>query len=370
MSLVYGNKVTREIVNRTFTPDPNGAHYPIAHGFFVDAIEKALIDAGFKIELAEFVLSRNFPSKEELAAFETQPFDMPEGVGQRLFGGFALTREDLVGTERQLVCGLRNSHDKSFKSAICIGSRMMVCSNLQFSSERTIGRKHTRNIERDLPSVISKLVYGLVAEWSDMETRIKAYKLVFLNRETAADLCMKLVEHGALPKTQAHDVFQLFLDPRPAAKGMIDKESFIDENDSFDEDAYKAALAHKEHELASAFGMGNSLWGLHNALTERLKGSDFAKLPARTMTAQTLFDTLAGVNIESRTVFDVEENEEESEPWRAGTPVMVEGDIETREIDDEEIDQRENHNGTITMAGDGNPNNTVEEEEEEDINVW
>jgi hypothetical protein len=311
-NLIYGNQLDRSLLSNVHTPDPVGTHYPIDHNMFLELIEKALDDAGFIVHANEVVVSRNFPSAAEIefVANNMETATFAEGIGQRAFGGLSITSEDLAGTERQLVCGWRNSHDKSFKSAICIGSRMMVCDNLCFSSERVIGRKHTKNIERDLPAVISKIVYGLVAEWSNMETRIKAYKLVRLTRETAADLVFKLKEHKAIAPTKCATVFDLWLEPALAAKGMIDKTAFIDENDSYDEDAYKAAIASKEHELESAFGKGVSLWGLYNAFTESLKGGDFSKHATRTMAAQALFDSIAGVDIKAQSDVEVEGEDE------------------------------------------------------------
>lgn len=328
-NLIYGNQIDRELLTFVHTPDPVGTHFPIDHNMFLDLIEKALTDSGFVIHDNEVVVSRNFPKLEEIQAVrDSDGANFAEGIGQRAFGGLAITSEDLVGTERQLVCGWRNSHDKSFKSAICIGSRMMVCSNLCFSSERVIGRKHTKNIERDLPAVISKIIHGLVAEWSNMETRIKAYKLVRLNRETAADLVMKLVEHKAIAPTKAHRVFDLWLKPELAAKGMIHTDAFIDDQDNYDEDAFKAAVSSKEHELQAAFGCGVGLWGLYNALTETLKGSDFSKHAARTMAAQSLFDTLAGVNIKAQTDLELEDEDENGVHYGTETTVSDETDEE------------------------------------------
>lgn len=350
MALIYGNQLDRELLPYVNTPDPVGSHYPIDHDMFLSLIEKALGDAGFVIHENEVVVSRHFPKAEEIANVEgyiphyeanpetMSPPQFAEGIGQRAFGGLAITSEDLAGTERQLVCGWRNSHDKSFKSAICIGSRMMVCSNLCFSSERVIGRKHTKNIERDLPAVISKIIYGLVSEWSNMETRIKAYKLVRLTRETAADLVFKLKEHGAIAPTKCANVFDLWLNPASAAKGMIDKTAFIDETDQYDEDAYKAAISLKEHELESAFGCGTSLWGLYNALTETLKGSDFSKHASRTMAAQALFDGIAGVDIKAEADVEVEDEDENGVHYSSESTVE---DVTERlaELNEEEVEE-------------------------------
>lgn len=339
--LIYGNQLERSLLPFVHTPEAEGTHYPICHNLFLELIEKALTDAGFTIHGNEVVVSRNFPKDYEIASVlrahgeGKENVQFPIGIGQRAFGGLAVTSADLCGTERQLVVGWRNSHDKSFKSAICIGSRMFVCSNLCFSAERVIGRKHTKNIERDLPAVISKIIYGLVAEWSNMETRIKAYKLVRLDREKAAELTMKLVEHQALAPTKVFRVFDLWQKPEMAAVGMIDKLDFLDDNDNYDEDAYKAAIASKEHELAAAFGRGTSLWGLYNAYTDTLKGSDFSKHAARTMAAQALFDGIAGVEIVAQSDLEVEGEDED------GISYSTETTVQDVTVSDEEEDLEE-----------------------------
>ena len=138
MSLIYGNKTCSiEEVAAVVTPDSAGRHTPIPHTTLIDETKKALEAAGFEIVEEAHKLDRG---------------------GLRYFGGFALTREDLAGADRQIVCGIRNSHDKAFAAGICIGNRMMVCDNLCFSSAKVIGRRHTTQILRDLPTVITKVI--------------------------------------------------------------------------------------------------------------------------------------------------------------------------------------------------------------------
>ena len=82
---------------------------------------------------------------------------------------------------------------------------------------------------------------------------------------------------------------------------MIDEDDFIvttqgEEGfvDDLDQDAFDLAVETKGAELALEFGQGENLWGLYNAVTEVLKGSDLSKLPTRTMKMQSLMDALVG----------------------------------------------------------------------------
>ena len=281
MSLIFGNKTnTLEEVAAVQTPASTGRHTPIPHITLIDETRKALIAAGFEIVEEAHQLARD---------------------GQRYFGGFALTRSDLVGEKRQIVAGLRNSHDKAFAAGLCIGNRMIVCSNLCFSSEKVIGRRHTTHILRDLPSIIANVIGSLVAEWFDMEKRIESYKGCTLSRQEAAELAVRLVDGGALMKQKLYDVIQLWEKPEIAAKAMIDADDFIvtveaEEGfvDDLDQQAYDLAVEAKGVELAFEFGQGENLWGLYNAVTEVLKGSDISKMPKRTMAMQAILDGVAG----------------------------------------------------------------------------
>jgi|TARA_B100001094_G_scaffold327948_1_gene387298 hypothetical protein len=281
MSLIYGNRTCSiEEVAAVVTPDSTGRHTPIPHTTLIDETKKALEAAGFEIVEEAHKLDRG---------------------GLRYFGGFALTREDLAGEDRQIVCGLRNSHDKAFAAGICIGNRMMVCDNLCFSSEKVIGRRHTTQILRDLPSVITKVIASLVTEWLDMSKRIESYKDCELTRAEAAELAVRLVDGGALMKQKLYDVIQLWEKPELAAKNMIEEDDFIVTTqgeqgfvDDLDQEAFDVAVGAKEAELALEFGQGENLWGLYNAVTEILKGSDLSKLPTRTMNMQSLMDAVAG----------------------------------------------------------------------------
>jgi hypothetical protein len=288
MSLILGsNHVTREEVALSGTPEGKGRHVPIPHIMLIEETVKALVSAGFNIEEEDHVLARQ--DKEN------------PSVWLRYFGGFALTRKDLAGEERRVVLGLRNSNDKGFAAAICIGNQMMVCENLDFSSEEKLARRHTTNIKRDLPNTIATAISRITTRWSEMSQRIDLYKSFELTEAQASELAVHLVDQASLPKQKLYDVVSLWRNPEAAAKQIVDRDLFLTtsetENgfiDSFDEEAYAQAFAVKEAELIEEFGQSENLWGLYNAVTQSLKGSDISKLPQRTMNLQSLFDGQVG----------------------------------------------------------------------------
>ena len=238
MSLILAkNKVDIEQLATVATPERTDSHTPIPHAMLVERTHQALDRAGLEVTQEEHALGRG---------------------GLRYFGGFALKGNDIEASDRQLVLGLRNAHDKSFAASVCIGNQMMDCENLCFSSDVKLARRHTVNILRDLNTVLSSAVSRVVSHWHDMGKRIASYKETELSKERASDLVVDLAEMGAFPARSVYKAVQEFRNPR-----------------------------HEEFK-------GGSLWTLYNGVTEHLKGGDLSKLPQRTMTTQSIFDKIAG----------------------------------------------------------------------------
>lgn len=247
MSLIIAkNKVEFEALIGVETPEATDSFMPIPHAMLVEMTREAITRAGLTIVAEEHSLARN---------------------GQRYFGGFALSGADIDGSDRRVVLGLRNSHDKAFAAAICIGNQMLVCENLCFASDIKLARRHTINILADLPRVLADAVGRVVSHWNDMGKRIEAYKALELPRQVAADLLISLVDIKAFPARDIYNAMEEFRKP-----------------------------SHEEFN-------GETMWSLYNAITETLKGGDLSKLPFRTMTVQSVFDRLAG----HRPVIEVQE---------------------------------------------------------------
>ena len=219
------------------TPEKTATHTPIPHSLLVSKTRTALDRAGFSITEEEHALARG---------------------GQRYFGGFALTGDDIKGEDRRLVFGLRNSSDKSTAASACMGNSMMVCDNMCFSSDVKLARRHTVNILRDLDGMLAKAISRIVTSWHDMGQRIEAYKVAEISHDRASNLVVDLAEVKALPERDVYKTAKEFRNPR-----------------------------HLEFR-------GNTLWNLYNSVTENLKGGDLSKLPERTMKVQSLFDSIAG----------------------------------------------------------------------------
>ena len=215
------------------TPEKTATHTPIPHSLLVSKTRTALDRAGFSITEEEHALARG---------------------GQRYFGGFALTGDDIKGEDRRLVFGLRNSSDKSTAASACMGNSMMVCDNMCFSSDVKLARRHTVNILRDLDGMLAKAISRIVTSWHDMGQRIEAYKVADVSLERASNLIVDLAESKALPERDVYKTVKEF--------------------------------RNQPHEQFR----GNTLWNLYNSVTENLKGGDLSKLPERTMKVQSIFE--------------------------------------------------------------------------------
>ena len=113
------------------TPQPSDRWNPIAHDALVKEFRSAV---------------DNNPSLDIV-----QEHHALHRYGQRYFGLFQVNGAGRKhGKDVGTVMCLRNSHDKAFRAGISAGDAPFVCSNLIFSNEIVLGRRHTTHIMRDL----------------------------------------------------------------------------------------------------------------------------------------------------------------------------------------------------------------------------
>lgn len=234
--IIARNKIAFEQLAKIETPAATSSFTPIPHFRLVEMTKEAVDRAGFAVTHEEHAIARD---------------------GLRYFGGMALSGADITSNDRKMVLGIRNSGDKSFAASVCLGSSMIVCENLHFSSDIKLARRHTTNIIADLPRVLADAVGRVVSQWHSVEQRFNAYKEVEISKTQAADLLVDLVDAKALPARDIYNTIQEFRSPR-----------------------------HPEFK-------GQTLFSLFQALTENLKSSDLNKLPYRTMAAESIFDRVA-----------------------------------------------------------------------------
>lgn len=243
--------VSREQVDASATPPSTDTWFPIAHNVLLDRVHLAIAGMGLQVVNEAHGLTKD---------------------GKRYFGLIQLGNGGEDG-QFGLVAGIRNSHDKTFPAAIVLGAQVFVCDNLSFSGEIKLARKHTTNIMRDLPGLVTRAV-GRLGELRDVQDRrFLAYENTELTDVQAHDLAIRAVDAQILPVTRIPDFLREWRAP-----------------------------SHPE------FAQRRNIWRLFNAATEILKGN-IGLLPERTMGLHGLMDSACGLVIESPTAARVVEPE-------------------------------------------------------------
>ena len=178
--------------------------------------------------------------------------------GHRYFGLMEIQRSE-SDEDYCWVLGIRNSHDKTFPAGIAAGMTVFVCDNLSFSGEVKLARKHTRFINRDLPSLVQSAVGKLMERWHHQDQRLSAYKLASLDDRSAHDLVIRSTDVGVCPNKLIPHVLHEWRKPR--------------------------------HEAFEA----RNVWSLFNSFTEALKGN-LVELPKRTEALHGLLDSYVRLN--------------------------------------------------------------------------
>jgi len=181
-----------EDVKNVKTPEATESWQPISHAFLVDRVQNQMQDNGWEIVDTYHSLHR---------------------YGQRYFGLFHVKNTGVDNDERGTIVGLRNSHDKCFPAGLCMGNAPFVCSNLIFTNEVVLARRHTTHILRDLSQVIARTLGKMTETWASDEQRISAYKQYELNDSQANDLVIRAFRNGAIGKTKIADVVEQWHKP-------------------------------------------------------------------------------------------------------------------------------------------------------------
>jgi hypothetical protein len=173
-------EVSREQLALVPCPPAEGRWRPVPHLTVLDYAEKALTDAGYGVEKVHLGLSRD---------------------DARFFG--TLTLKSPLASGVSLAVGLRSSTDKSISLQWACGSRVFVCDNLAFRSEKVIARKHTTNGVLRYQEAICRAVAELPSYQEEESRRIAAMKNRLLPDENAlAFLLRAYQDEGILsPRT-------------------------------------------------------------------------------------------------------------------------------------------------------------------------
>lgn len=230
--------ITRNELALIGTPSPTDSWCPIPHNSLLSEVEGSLGYHGFDIT--------------------RQYHELTHG-GERYFGTLGIVRQGQdEGGDWGMEIGLRNAHDKRFPAGLVVGSRVLVCSNLSFSGEVSIARRHTRHIVRDLPHLIGRAMGRVAEHFARQREQFDAYRGAELDDDRARSLMVECVKRGAMPVTALPKVLEQWEKP-----------------------------AHEEFEP-------RNLWSLFNAVTEVGKDWGRTTLIGRTQTLHGVLDAEVG----------------------------------------------------------------------------
>ena len=159
------------------------------------------------------------------------------GVPAQFFGLLEVKQPTDNPEEFGLMVGLRGSYNQRLPRGLAVGSRVFVCDNLAFSGSIEMHTKQTTNVSSRIPALIREAV-SQIPEMAEMQTRrFDGYREHQVARRVGDAMLIEMVRRGIL---------------MPSHLGRA-----LNEWDK---------SAHEEHEQ-----FGDSLWKLHNAVTEALK---------------------------------------------------------------------------------------------------
>ena len=216
-------------------PESTKSWKPISHIDLINEAKKAAINVGLVLGNESYGLQSD---------------------NNKMFGIINVINQDHFGDRVQLMMGLRNSTDKSLSAGVCFGSRVLVCDNLCFTAytHETNGesfittRKHTVNIERDLPLRLNEAMARFQYIKDYQENLFNKLSNTDINSTTQIhDILIKSILYGAINKTQVLDVLNEW-----------NTQAHIPENEE------QAMNWHPEFQDRNA-------WSLYNAYTENAK---------------------------------------------------------------------------------------------------
>ena len=189
--LASTGKISREELAMVPTPPATETHRPVPHHVIVEALVETLGFRQIGVIREEYAVS---------------------GDGMKMFGVLDLA----TGFEGcRFSIGLRNSHDKSFRLAITVGVRVLVCENMAFSGDFTpVLAKHSKNFS--LPDSLSVGVDRMQRNFEPMRGQVERWR-----SQQLTDASAKLIIYRAfvesdleVPKHLAPRVHGLYFTPQ------------------------------------------------------------------------------------------------------------------------------------------------------------
>lgn len=168
-------------------PDPTETWFPVSHLEVANTVVSKLRSSGYHIANESWALSG--------------------GDHAKMFGVLDLMY-NVYGDDVTMAVGVRNSLDKSCAMGFCAGSRVRVCTNLSFSSEIMVRRKHTLNGARDYHDQISGAIGNIKAFAVNEHQRYNRWLDTAISKQDRDEIILESLVSGVFPKTMLPDIFR------------------------------------------------------------------------------------------------------------------------------------------------------------------
>lgn len=215
-------RVSYEQLKSAYTPESTSTWRPVSHVDLVDTLRSELSNRGLVITREEFAVN---PS------------------GSKLFGTMDVEGKDLIADVVASAFGFRHSNDKRMSIWTVGGGRVFVCDNMLLSGDVTI-LKQKHNWSYNLRSLIQRGLDTWQSKRISMADSIERMQNTPINDETARSLLAKALYEGVTTFETFKSAYDLYF-----VQSVATPEYFPD-------------------------CAPRSAWGLHNAYTRALKGSN------------------------------------------------------------------------------------------------
>ena len=233
-------KMNRQDLRHIVTPAPMGPrHHPYSFAEFADNTVNAIERAGYTVTEEDFAVQKDGMRMFGLLKVSNAPTHIPS---QSLAVAPSENVPALYKPKWDLLVGVRGANDQSIARGLLVGTRVMVCSNLQFDGNLGVWkRKQTTNIESEMPDIIGHAVSQLDRKQEAFTIDFDAFNRIQISRDDGDRILLDILR---------------------------------DDQDSLSASQFERAIEHwdklpKEFEEHSA--NGRNLWWLFNACTHGLK---------------------------------------------------------------------------------------------------
>lgn len=179
--------VNEAVVRAVKAPTPTETWHPFAHSVLLDELEFVKELSGRTIQSHRYELSKD---------------------GRKFFGVWTFNYFPHPTRVTQISLGFRNSIDKSISVGLCAGTYVTVCSNMMFSGEWMVFRKHTKNVLEDLKLFVLEAFVSCMNKGGDEVVWQEELEQVSIFDYEWKALTYDAIDDGIIPPTKATPFFE------------------------------------------------------------------------------------------------------------------------------------------------------------------